>query len=249
MFNRMIGKYLPLNSRIHNMNPIAKTICLLTFLSLLMFDNVILLTSLVILAILVMFSSQVPIKTYLKNIATLKVLIIFSFLITWLFNGLWYQMITSLIKIILAILYTMVLTYTTTKSEITYGLEKVFSPLAILKLPVKQMALSLTLALRFVPNVFEQIDKIMKSQASRGIDFNHSNIKGKTIAISSMVVPMFILSNRKADIVADVMETRLYNSNNRRTTYRRYKWSQFDENVILLHLGMLIYFIARMIIL
>ncbi|MDD2470215.1 MAG: energy-coupling factor transporter transmembrane protein EcfT [Bacilli bacterium] len=248
MFNIMIGKYIPLNSKIHQMNPISKIICLLLFLILLMFDSTIMLALLSILTILVISFSQIPFKVYLRSIKALKVLIVFLFLITLIFNGSWYQMITSLIKIILGILYTMVLTYTTSKSEITYGLENVFSPLSVFKLPVKQMSLSLTLALRFIPNIFEQTDKIMKSQASRGIDFGHSNVKGKVIAISSMIVPMFILSTRKADMVADIMEVRLYRGDIKRTTYRHHKWSHFDENMILLHLGLLIYNIIRMVI-
>jgi energy-coupling factor transporter transmembrane protein EcfT len=73
-------------------------------------------------------------------------------------------------------------------------------------------------------------------------------MKRKVIAVSSMIVPMFILSMKKANVVADVMEVRLYNLNNKRTNYRYRKWNSFDENIVLLHFGLFLYFILRMVI-
>lgn len=249
MFNTMIGKYIPLNSKIHKMNSISKIVCLLLFLVLLFIDDIILLGLLTILTLIMMILSKIPLKLYLKSISGLKILFIFLILIALIFHDSWYIMITSIVKIILGVLYTMILTYTTSKSEINYGLERVFSPLSILRIPVKQMSLSLTLALRFVPTIFEQTEKIMKSQASRGIDFRHTNIKGKVIAISSMMVPMFILSSKRADVVADAMEVRLYNQDTKRTNYRFNKWHSIDDNMVLVHIALLVYFVVRVIVL
>lgn len=248
MFNTMIGKYIPLNSRLHRMNSISKIICLLLFLAMLLIDDVILLCLLTGLTFIMMISSKVPFKLYLKSVSGLRFLIIFLFIITLIFRDSWYIMITSTVKIILGVLYTMVITYTTSKSEISYGLEKVFSPLKIFKIPVKQMSLTLTLALRFIPTIFEQTEKIMKSQASRGIDFRHVNLKGKIIAITSMMVPMFVLTSKKADVVADVMEVRLYDQDVKGTNYRFNKWHGVDDNLVVFHIGILLYFILRMII-
>lgn len=248
MFNTMIGKYIPLNSRLHRMNSISKIVCLLLFLIMLFIDDYILLGLLTLLTLIMMISSRVPFKLYLRSISGLKYLIIFLFLITLIFNESWYIMLTSIVRIILGVIYTMVIAYTTSKSEINYGLEKVFYPLRFIKIPVKQMSLTLTLALRFIPTVFEQTEKIMKSQASRGIDFNHVNLKGKIIALSSMIVPMFVLSSRKADVVADIMEVRLYDQGGRRTNYRFKKWHGIDDNLIVLHFGILLYFVLRMIL-
>lgn len=249
MFNSMIGKYIPLDSQIHKMNSISKVICLLLFLMSLFFNDPFLIATLVILTSIMVTLSKVPVNLYLRSIAGLKMLIIFLVVITFIFHESWYLMITSTIKIILGVVYTMILTYTTSKSEITYGLEKVFAPLSRFKVPVKEMALAITLALRFIPTIFEQTEKIMKSQASRGIDFNHTNIKGKVIAISSMMVPMFILTTKKADAVADTMEVRLYSQNMKRTNYRFNKWSTFDDQMVFLHVAILIFFIVRMMIL
>jgi energy-coupling factor transport system permease protein len=193
-----------------------------------------------------MILSRVPLKLYLKSISSLKVLIIFLILITLVFGGSWYQVTTSIIKIVLSILYAMILTYTTSKSEITFGLEKVFSPLKVIRLPIEKMALSVTLAMRFIPTIFDQTQKVMKSQASRGIDFNHTSLKGKVIAISSMMAPMFILTFKKADAVADAMEVRMYDYKEKRTNFRPLRWHNFDENLILLHFGLLLFYTLRM---
>jgi energy-coupling factor transport system permease protein len=248
MFNTVIGKYVPINSRIHYMSSISKIICLLLFLILLLFDNYILLIILTLLTITLILLSKVPLKLYLKSISNLKVLIAFLLLITLIFGGSWYQTITSIIKILLGILYTMLLTFTTSKSEITFGLEKVFSPLKIIRLPIEKISLSITLAMGFIPTIFDQTHKIMKSQASRGIDFNHTSLKGKVIAISSMMVPMFILTFKKSDAIADAMEVRMYDYKEKRTSFRPHRWHNFDENLILFHLGLLLFYTLRMIL-
>jgi energy-coupling factor transport system permease protein len=249
MSNIILGKYIPIKSKIHSMNSISKIICLLLFTILLFINNNLsLLLWLILLTALSMVLSKVPIKLYLKAISSLKILIIFIVIITLIFNGSWYQTIVSVIKIILGILYAMVLTYTTSKSELTYGLEQVFLPLQVIKFPVKKIALLITLALRFIPNIFEQINKIMKSQASRGIDFKYANLKGKITAISSMIVPMFILTTTKADSVADAMEVRMYDYNAKRTSYRHHRWTNFEENTIMLHLGLFLFFVLRSIL-
>lgn len=248
MFNTMIGKYIPFNSKIHNMNSKAKLICLLIFLILLFINDYIVLSLLTILTICLMILSKVSLKLYFKSISGLKTFILFIFIITLIFHESWVLMLTSLLKIILGIIYTMIITYTTSKSEITYGLEQLFKPLEKVKLPVKKIALSITLALRFIPSIFEQTQKIMKSQASRGIDFKYSNLKGKITAISSMVVPMFILTAKKSDRVADSMEVRLYNYKAPRTNYRFSKWTNFDDSMIIIHVSILIIYIAKVLI-
>lgn len=248
MFNTTIGKFIHLNSKIHNMNSKAKIICLFIFLFILFINDYIVLSLLTLLTILLMFLSKIPIKLYLKSINGLKVFIIFIFIITLIFHESWLIMLTALLKVILGIIYTMIITYTTSKSEITYALEQIFKPLERIKVPVKKIALTLTLALRFIPSIFEQTQKIMKSQASRGIDFKHSNLKGKVIAVSSMIVPMFVLTAKKSDKIADAMEVRLYNYNTPRTNYRFSRWTNFDDNMIVIHLSILILYIAKVLI-
>ena len=142
-----------------------------------------------------------------------------------------------ILKIILGVLYSMIFIFTTTFKEITGKLESLLSPFKIFKLPIKQMSLSLSLALKFIPLIFNQAEKILKSQASRGIDFKHSNLKGKVLAISSMLLPMFILSLKRADDIVDCLEVRSYDINKKNKIN---KWHLFDKIMLLVHLLLLI---------
>lgn len=246
MYNSMIGKYIHIKSLIHNMNSKSKIICLFIFLLSLFSTDYIVLFILTILTLGLMLISRVPLKLYFNSIYGLKIFILFVIIITIVFRGSIAFMMITLLKLIIGILYTMILTFTTSKSEITSGLEKVLEPLEKINIPVKRMALMLTLALRFIPSIFEQTEKIRKSQASRGIDFKYANLKGKIVAITSMIVPMFILTSKKSERIADAMEVRLYGYNSNRTNYRFSKWTNIDDAMIIIHLGILIYAIIRM---
>ncbi|HHT38047.1 MAG TPA: energy-coupling factor transporter transmembrane protein EcfT [Mollicutes bacterium] len=248
MFNMTIGKYVSQNSKLHQMNAVGKMICLVIFITLLFTNDLIMLTLLTSLTIYMMFLSNIPIRLYLKSISNFKILIIFLIVITIILGGSWYNVVISILKILLSVLYAMVITYTTAKNEIAYAFEKLLSPLSIFKVPVRKISLTLTLALRFVPIIFEQANKIIKSQASRGIDFRHNTLKGKVMAISSMIVPLFLLTSKVSDDIADTMEVRMYNYNEKRTSYRTLKWHKADENILVLHVALFIYFIMRIIL-
>ena len=110
------------------------------------------------------------------------------------------------------------------------------------------MSLSISLALRFIPTIIDQGNKILKSQASRGIDYYASGIKGKFTAVKSMLLPMFILTIRRADTLSEAMQIRLYNINSKRTNFRINKWGFFDTFLFLIHLGILILIVVRLVI-
>lgn len=250
MFKLTLGKYFLTNSKIHKMNPTNKIICILIFLILLCLNNnILVLSGLIILTFIMMILSKVPLVIYFKGIISLKILFIFLIVINYFFGTDLLSTLVIIIKIILAILYTSTLIYTTSTIKIISSLETLFSPLKIIGIPINKVALSLALAFRFIPIIFEQINKILKSQASRGIDFKYSNFKSKILILTSMLLPMFILSFKKADNLADVMEVRLYSFSNKRTTYSINKWSGFDDNMIILHILLLIlYFIYRRVL-
>lgn len=150
-----------------------------------------------------------------------------------------------LLMVIDMVLYSCVLTLTTPPSELTYGLEKVLSPLKLFKVPVNKMALTLTLALRFIPSIMDTGNKILKSQASRGIDYYNSNIKGKVLALRSLIIPMFALTMKKADDLADIMAIRLYDVNQKRTNFRQNHWGFYDTFILLVHISLLILIVVR----
>jgi energy-coupling factor transport system permease protein len=150
-----------------------------------------------------------------------------------------------MLRLVSIVLYTSVLTLTTPPTEITYGLEQVLSPFKLIGLPVNKIALSISLALRFIPTIIDQGNKILKSQASRGIDYYNSSLKGKFMAIKSMIIPMFVITLKKADDLADAMTVRLYNVNAKRTNFRINKWFFFDTYKVMIHIAILFLIIYK----
>lgn len=247
--NVAIGRYYSINSPMHSLNPIIKIISTLLFVISVFFADT--LTSNLGLFFIITFmtvSSKVPSSVYFKTLKSLRGLLIALFIINIIMGVGVKETAIILVRLIFIVIYTSMLTLTTSPTEITYGLEKVFSPLKIIKIPVNKMALSLSLAIRFIPTILDQADKILKSQASRGIDYNNSKIKGKFMALNAMLYPMFILSIKRADDLADAMEVRLFSINSKRTNYRINKVKIFDILVLLLHIGIIFLAISKGVI-
>lgn len=237
----MIGRYYPINSKIHKMNPLAKIICTVFFIVVLFLYKDLFFTFLLLLfIILIALMSNVPLKTYLRAVMSLKLLIVAIIIINVVFQVDVVTTIVSISRLVLIVLYTSILTLTTPPNELTYGLEKFFSPLLVIGIPVNKMALSLSLAIRFIPTIIDQADKIMKSQTCRGIDYSSFRIKDKLIGIKTLLFPMFVHSFKRAEELSISMELRLYNINKRRTNFRMNKWGFFDTYMFIIHFIILI---------
>lgn len=246
MFNTVYGKYFPVISRVHKMNSTSKLICVLLFMLVLTIGtNVFLIGILILLTFLMMLSSKVPLSLYLKSLYGIMPIIAFILICNFILKIPFSHSILVSVKFITGVLYTMILTYTTSTTEITYGLEQIFKPLEKIKIPVNMLASAFSIALRFIPTIFEQAEKILKAEAIRGMDFNHSNFNTKIRALSLMIFPMFSLAFNKIDNLADAMEVRLYNYNYRRTNYRMNKWNKFDDYMVTIHLFILVLFIIE----
>ncbi|MGI6324783.1 MAG: energy-coupling factor transporter transmembrane component T family protein [Bacilli bacterium] len=250
MFNSIIcGKYYPIQSSIHNLNPISKIICTLLFLITLLFINNYWLFGLLLAFIIILIIiARIPITLIINSILGLKWLIIFIFIFDYLVTKNITLAVSSSSRIILIVVYTSILTMTTKPKDITYALEQLLWPLKLFKISTEQLALIISLAIQFIPNVIEQANKILKSQASRGIDFKYSNIRGKILALTTMLVPLFILSFKRADDLADAMEIRLYGYDKTRTHYRLNQWTTYDNNIVVLHMMILIIFILSEVV-
>lgn len=237
----MIGRYYPVNSQVHKMNPLAKIICILLFIVMIFFTYDIKFNVIIsVLLILMLLNTKVPMKIYIKTILSIKWLLLFILIINLILRTNLQVTIITALRLVYIVLYTSILTLTTPPTEITYGLEKFFSPLRLIGIPVNKMALSISLALRFIPTIIDQGNKIIKSQASRGIDYYNSNFRGKILAIKSLIIPIFVLSIKRADDLADAMEVRLYNINNKRTNFRQNRWGVYDTFLVLMHLALFI---------
>jgi energy-coupling factor transport system permease protein len=126
------------------------------------------------------------------------------------------------LKIYLMIVIVTLTISTTNSVQLSFAIEDILHPLHYLKIPVNEWAMTISIALRFVPSLLEELQKIMKAQASRGVDFRNGNVKDKVKSLVSLVVPMFSVAFHKADGLADAMEARAYNPRYARTRYRNY---------------------------
>lgn len=244
--NLILGRYYSTNSFIHSMNSTAKIICVFVFALTSILNNSLLLGILLLeFNIFLIKKTNVPVRLYLKSISKMKMFLIFIFIINILFGVSIYSNVLMIIKVVVLINYSTILTLTTPPTEITYGLERFLSLLNKLKIPVNKVSLSISLALRFIPTIFDEAAKIMKSQASRGVDYYNSNLKGKFEAIKTLIIPMFNLSIKKADMLGDAMEVRLFSFDGRRSNYRMNKWKSTDSLVVIIHSILLIIVIAK----
>ena len=244
--NLVLGRYYSTKSFVHSMNSTAKIICVFTFSLATVISNSFVLGLLLLgFNALLIKTTNIPIDLYLKSLNKMKFLLVFIFIINLIFNVNIFNNILMIIKVVLLINYSTVLTLTTSPSEITYGLERFLSPLNKIKIPVNKVSLSISLALRFIPTIFDEATKIMKSQASRGIDYYTSNLRGKLEALKNLIIPMFNLSIKRADMLSDAMEVRLFSFDRERTNYRMNKWKHKDFLVVIMHVAVLILVIVK----
>lgn len=147
------------------------------------------------------------------------------------------------LRLILIISFSSLLTFTTKPTDLTLAIERVLSPLKIIKIPVSELALMISIALRFIPTLLEETQKILKAQTSRGADFTEGNIKEKVIQIISLLIPMFIISFKRAEDLANAMEARGYVPGRKRTSFKVLKWTLLDTLYVFSFLVLAVYFI------
>ena len=137
------------------------------------------------------------------------------------------------LRFFLLILVTSLLTLTTTPIEITDGIEYLLAPLKKVKFPVHELALMMSISLRFIPTLMQETDIIMKAQTARGVDFSGGPIKDRLKAIIPLLIPLFISSFKRAEELAVAMEARGYRGGEGRTKYRQLSWGFSDSAMIL----------------
>ncbi len=241
MFNDItFGKYYNKNSVIHRLSPVFKLISLMIMIVGIFFiDSYIDILMFSLYLVLVMVYSDIGIITYLKNIYSIKIFLLFIFIIDLIFNSNINNIVFDLYKLIFIIIYSSALSYTTSTSEITYGIErilKVFNGY----IPVNDIAMIITLTIRYIPTLTMEADRIIKAQKMRGIDFDSKNIKNKISSLVGVFIPMFILSLKKSESLGDIMDLRLYNYGKSRTNYRTNSWKKIDSLLLILNIIILI---------
>ena len=229
-----IGQYYPSGSKLHSLDPRVKIVCTLLYLiSLFLFDNIWGYLVATVFLVFVIRISKVPFKFIVRGlrpvIMLLMITVLFNLFLTrtgnilvtfWVFQITDYGLKTALlmaIRLIYLILGSSLMTFTTTPNALTDGIESLLGPFQKIKLPVHEIAMMMSIALRFIPILLEETDKIMKAQIARGADLESGNIIQKAKAMIPILVPLFVSAFRRANDLAMAMEARCYRGGDGRT--------------------------------
>lgn len=251
-----LGQYFPGNSVIHRLDPRTKLLLLIAYI-------VALFTAsgwvgygicFVFLAVCIAVS-RIRLKAFVRGMKPLLFILIFTALLNIFFTQ-GETVLASflgvtitlegvlragmmLLRILLLITCTFLLTYTTSPISLTDGLESLLSPLKVIKLPVHELSMMMCIALRFVPTLIEETDKIMSAQKARGADFETGKLTDRVKALVPILVPLFVSAFRRADELATAMECRCYHGGEGRTKmkllrYRLWDYKAFGAGILLL---------------
>ena len=230
-----LGQYYPADSILHRLDPRMKVIlAVLYIVATFLCKNVLSFAALLLSAIVLILISKIPMKLVLGGIKAILFIMAFTALINvfftkgetplveWRFihiyaEGLW-QALFMIVRITVLIVGTgMFLTYTTTPIMLTDALEQLLAPLRVLHVPVHEFAMMMTIALRFIPTLVEETNKIMSAQKARGADFTSGSLISRAMALVPFLIPLFVSAFRRADELATAMECRCYHGGTGRT--------------------------------
>lgn len=240
-----IGQYYPAKSFIHRLDPRVKIVCTLLFLISLFVQNSILGYALATIFLAVVIKvSRVPLKFIVKGLKAVVILLLFTVVMNlfltkggqelvsfWIFHITEKGLRTSVfmaVRLIYLIMGSSMMTFTTTPNSLTDGMEKLLHPLTKCKVPVHEVAMIMSIALRFIPILLEETDKIMKAQLARGADLESGNIIQKTKAMVPILVPLFVSAFRRANDLAMAMESRCYCGGDGRTKMKPLQYKSRD---------------------
>lgn len=255
-----IGQFYPVESYIHRLDARIKIISTLIYISaLFLVDKYIGYVAVTIFLGTVIYISKVPLKFMLKGLKSIIIIVLFTVFIniflstggTVLFQfgfiritveGLYLAGIMAL-RLIFLIIGSSMLTLTTSPIQLTDGIEVLMKPLKKIRVPAHEIAMMMTIALRFIPTLLEETDKIMNAQAARGADFETGNIIKRAKSMVPILVPLFISAFRRADDLAMAMEARCYHGDEGRTRMKQMVMTRNDYIaffIMILFIGILI---------
>ena len=245
MKNITMGQYYPVDSWVHRLDPRTKIL-----LTIAMIVAVFMVKTLVGYAIVLGFMylvsrlSNIPFKMLMKGVKPLRFILILTFLLNLFFsNGTTMLLELGFVKIsyeglsqaihyslrlVFLVLGTSLMTLTTSPIALSDGIEMLLSPLKKLHFPAHELAMMMSIALRFIPTLMEEADKIMKAQMARGADFESGNLLARAKAMVPLLVPLFVSAFRRAGDLAMAMESRCYHGGENRTRLRVLKITQND---------------------
>lgn len=254
MNNLTFGRYMPFNTFVHKLDPRNKIFMMILllvsiFLKVNTWSSTLILTAfLLVFLIVVMAISRVSFIQLFKSLTAMWILIIFLLIIyifipntsydpthiafkigTYPINyDAFYQSGYIILRLVMMIMITMILTSTTKPMDLTYAIEWYLAPLKLVKFPSHIVAMTLSIALRFIPTLLDETNRIMKAQASRGVDFNHGGLVKRFTGLISLIIPLFVSAISRSEELSNAMEARGYDPCAKRSRYRVLKFSWFD---------------------
>ncbi len=240
-----LGQYFPGNSPVHRLDPRTKLLILIVYIVALFMAGAWISYGVVFLFLAAVVAiSRIPLRSLVRGMKPLVVILLFTAVLNLFFTGgkqvlveFWGIQITMegvmraifmVLRILMLISGTFLLTYTTSPIALTDGLESLLGPLKKIKVPVHELSMMMCIALRFVPTLIEETDKIMSAQKARGADFENGNLIRRVKALVPVLVPLFISSFRRADELATAMECRCYHGGEGRTKMKLLRYKRRD---------------------
>lgn len=257
MNNLVFGKYIPIDSIIHRLDPRAKIIALFIMIVAIFIPKswwaylllavllltTILLSKLKLKFIIKAFKPMIFMMCFLLiiNVLTLKTgYILFTIGSFSIYSDAVFNTLFIVVRLLLMIMLTTCLTATTKPLDLTLGIEYLLTPLKVFHFPAHEVAMMVSIALRFIPTIIEETIRIMNSQKSRGVDFEEGKLSEKVQAILSLIVPLFSVAFERAYELADAMEARGYVPGQNRTRYRKLEFRFTDGLLILISIIVLV---------
>ena len=243
--NITLGQYYPADSVVHRMDPRVKILLLIAVIvAIFLAGNLLAFVPVIAFLVIVTKLSKVPVKMMLKGLKPLRLILILTFVLNLFFLqgetvllDLGFAQIKKealilavhySLRLVLLVLFSSILTLTTPPITLTDGLERLLSPLRVVRFPAHEMAMMMSIALRFIPTLMEEADKIMKAQTARGADFESGNLINRAKAMVPLLVPLFVSAFRRAGDLAMAMEARCYHGGEGRTRLRVLKCEKRD---------------------
>ena len=260
-----LGQFFPGSSPLHRMDPRTKLLGLILYIvALFLADWFVSYAVLFALLVTLVAISRIPLRSIVRGLKPVVFILVFTAVLNLFYTPgeavlvkFWVLTVTMegvysaffmVTRILMLITATFLLTYTTSPILLTDGIESLLSPLKLIRVPVHELAMMMSIALRFIPTLIEETDKIMCAQRARGADFESGSLVRRAKALIPLLVPLFISAFRRADELAVAMECRCYHGGKGRTRLRQLKYHALDWLTLILALGMCvgIYVLGRL---
>lgn len=246
------GQYYPAQSFVHKLDPRIKLLALIGFITLLFVaDNFYSLFAVALLIVAAIIASRVPFKSVLRSVKGIIFILIFTAVLNLFFHRgehlltpeNWFIKIYLegiiftvffVLRLFFLVMASSVLTLTTTPVALTDGIESLLKPLTYIKFPVHELALIMSIALRFIPTLIDETNRIIAAQKARGADFESGNIFKRIRAIIPILIPLLISAFRRADELGEAMDARCYSGSKTRTKFKKLKFGWRDLVAFLL---------------